>query len=33
MNLPDYEKEHLAAVREGLPECMVLLKKNSAFPL
>ena len=33
MNLLDYEKEHLAAVREGLPECMVLLKKNSAFPL
>lgn len=33
MKLSDYEKEHLAAVREGLSECMVLLKKNGAFPL
>ena len=31
--LYDYEKEHLAMLREGLAECTVLLKKNGAFPL
>jgi len=31
--LYDYEKEHLAMLREGLAECAVLLKKNGAFPL
>lgn len=29
----DYELEHTAKVRAGLAECMVLLKKNGAFPL
>ena len=33
MTLYDYEKEHLVKIREMLPECMVLLKKNGAFPL
>lgn len=33
MKLLDYEKEHMNRVREGLPECMVLLKKNGSFPL
>lgn len=33
MELFPYEKEHLARLREGLGECMVLLKKNGAFPL
>ena len=33
MELLDYEKEHLARVRSGLAECMVLLRKNGAFPL
>ena len=33
MELLDYEKDHLARVRAGLPECMVLLRKNGAFPL
>lgn len=33
MDLYPYEKEHLAALRQGLGECMVLLKKNGAFPL
>ena len=33
MDLLDYEKDHLARVRAGLPECMVLLRKNGAFPL
>ena len=33
MELYDYEKEHLAKVREMLPECMVLLKKDGEFPL
>lgn len=28
-----YEKEHIARLRKYLPECMVLLKKNGAFPL
>lgn len=29
----DYEKEHLARMRELAPECMVLLKKDGRFPL
>lgn len=33
MTLYDYEKEHLEKIREILPECMVLLKKDGAFPL
>ena len=33
MTLLDYEREHLARVRAGLAECMVLLKKDGAFPL
>ena len=33
MELFDYEKDHLARVREGLAECMVLLRTNGAFPL
>ena len=33
MELQAYEKEHLAALREDLASCMVLLKKNGAFPL
>ena len=33
MELHAYEKEHLARLREGLGECMVLLKKNGAFPM
>lgn len=33
MKLLDYEREHLACIRKGLSECMVLLKKNGAFPL
>ena len=33
MELQDYEKEHLAALRGYLAECTVLLKKNGAFPL
>lgn len=33
MELLDYEKRHLARIREGLAECMVLLRKNGAFPL
>ena len=31
--LLDYEKDHLMRIREGLAECMVLLRKNGAFPL
>ena len=33
MELFDYEKDHLARVREGLAECMVLLRKDGTFPL
>ncbi len=33
MELLDYEKDHLTRVREGLAECMVLLRTNGAFPL
>ena len=33
MELSAYEKEHLERIRGGLGECMVLLKKNGAFPL
>ncbi len=33
MTLYDYEKEHLEKIRGMLPECMVLLKKDGAFPL
>jgi len=33
MELYPYEKEHLARLRTGLGGCMVLLKKNGAFPL
>ena len=28
-----YEREHISRLREFLPECTVLLKKNGAFPL
>ena len=28
-----YERDHLARVRAGLAECMVLLRKDGAFPL
>ena len=28
-----YEREHLARIRGGLAECMVLLRKDGAFPL
>ena len=31
--LLDYEREHLARIRAGLAECMVLLRKNGGFPL
>ena len=33
MELLDYEKDHLERVRAGLAECMVLLRKDGAFPL
>ena len=33
MKLLDCEQDHLSRVRAGLSECMVLLKKNGAFPL
>ena len=33
MELYPYEKEHLSRLRDSLAECMVLLKKNGAFPL
>ena len=33
MELEQYEIEHLSKVREGLCECMVLLKKDGNFPL
>ena len=33
MQLLDYEESHLAQVRKGLAECMVLLRKDGAFPL
>lgn len=33
MELYDYEKEHLAFLREYSSECTVLLKTNGAFPL
>ncbi|MCD7723991.1 MAG: glycoside hydrolase family 3 C-terminal domain-containing protein [Clostridiales bacterium] len=33
MELYEYEKEHLAKIRAGLSECMVLLKTNGKFPL
>ena len=33
MELLDYEKDHLSRVREGLAECMVLLRTDGAFPL
>ena len=29
----DYEQDHLARIRDRLAECMVLLRKNGAFPL
>ncbi len=31
--LLDYERDHLARVRAGLAECMVLLRKDGSFPL
>ena len=31
--LNEYEEKHLAAIREHLAECMVLLKSNGDFPL
>ena len=33
MELYPYERDHLSRLRDGLAECMVLLKKNGAFPL
>lgn len=33
MKLYDYEKEHIHAIRELLPECTVLLKKDGRFPI
>ena len=33
MQLQDYERDHLAMLRPCLAECVVLLKKNGAFPL
>ena len=33
MNLYDYERDHLARIRSGLGGCMVLLRRNGAFPL
>ena len=33
MELYPYEKEHLSRLRKELGGCMVLLKKNGAFPL
>ena len=32
-DLLDYERDHLARVRAGLAECMVLLRKDGSFPL
>lgn len=31
--MQDYEKKHLSMLRPYLPECIVLLKSNGAFPL
>ena len=33
MKAQEYEKKHLTRMRKYAPECMVLLKKNGAFPL
>ena len=33
MQMTDLEREHGRKVRELLPECTVLLKKNGDFPL
>ena len=33
MALQTYEKEHLRRLRNLLPECTVLLKKDGRFPL
>jgi len=33
MEMYDYEREHLSRVREGLAECMVLLRSDGRFPL
>ena len=33
MELLDYERTHLATLREHLAECTVLLKKDGRFPL
>ena len=33
MKLQQYEKDHLQQLRKLLPECVVLLKSNGAFPL
>lgn len=33
MKMSDYEKKHLDQLRARLSECVVLLKKNGAFPL
>ena len=33
MRLNDYEIDHLAAIRPGLAECAVLLRRNGDFPL
>ena len=33
MELLDYEKRHVQALRDSLAECTVLLKKDGHFPL
>ena len=33
MEMNDYEREHLSRLREANASCVVLLKKNGAFPL
>ena len=33
MKLQDYEVQHMARLREIVPECMVLLKSDGSFPL
>ena len=32
-SMQEFEKEHIAKVREVAPECAVLLKSNGDFPL
>lgn len=33
MELLDYEREHLAVLRDSLAECTVLLKSDGSFPI